>query len=53
MHYYFALKGYSSPKWKVCHHLLTLKLLQTSLSFFLMLNTKEDILKNNCNFGTI
>jgi len=31
---------------KFCHHLLTLKLLQTCMSFFL-LNTKEDILKNN------
>jgi len=31
---------------KFCHHLLTLKLLQACMSFFL-LNTKEDILKNN------
>jgi len=23
------------------------------MSFFLLLNTKEDILKNDCNFGTI
>jgi len=39
------LKGYSTQKWKFCHHLLTLKLFQTCMSFFLLLNTKEDILK--------
>jgi len=47
------LKGYSTQKWKFCHHLLTLKLLQTCMSFFLLLNTKEDILENDWNFGTI
>ncbi len=31
---------------KICHHLLILKLFQTRLSFFLLLSTKEDILKN-------
>ncbi len=29
-----------------CHHLLTLKLLQTCMSFCLLLNTKQHILKN-------
>jgi len=29
-----------------CHHLLTLKLSQTCLNFSLLLNTKDDILKN-------
>ncbi len=38
------LKGIVHPK--TCHHLLTLKLFQTCVSFFLLLNTKEDILKN-------
>jgi len=33
--------------WKFCHHLLILP-----LGFFLLLNTKEDILKNDWNFGT-
>jgi len=28
-------------------------LLQTCMSFFLLLNAKEDILKNDLNFGTI
>ncbi len=32
-------------KW-FCHYLLTLMLFQTCMSFFLLLNTKEDILKN-------
>jgi len=39
-----GLKGYSTQK---------LLLLQTYLSFFLLLNTNEDILKNELNFGTI
>ncbi len=30
----------------MCHNLLTLKLSQTCMSFFLLLNTKEDILKH-------
>jgi len=33
--------------------ILTLKLFQTFMSFFLLLNTKEDIFKNDWNFGTI
>jgi len=33
-------------KWKFCHHLLTFELFQTCMSFLLLLNTKEDILKN-------
>jgi len=32
-----------------CHHLLTLKLFQTCVNFSLLLNTKEDILKNRVN----
>jgi len=56
----FSLKGYSTQKWKFCQHLLTLKLLQTYMSFFLLLNTKEDIqcaqrksmVPNNCWFQT-
>jgi len=47
------LKGYSTQKCKFCHHLLTLKLLQPCMIFFPLLNTKEDILKNDWNFGTI
>jgi len=35
-----------TQKWKFCHHLLTLKFFQTCMSFFLLLNSKEDILKN-------
>ncbi len=35
-------------KLKYCHHLLTLKSFQTSMSFFLLLNTKENIFKNVC-----
>jgi len=41
------------PKNENCHHLLTFKLLQTCMSVLLLLNTKEDILKNDWNFGTI
>jgi len=33
-------------KWKFCHNLLTLKLFQTCMSFFLLLNTRKYILKN-------
>jgi len=40
------LKGIVHPKWKCWHHLLTLKWFQTCMSFFLLLNTKENILKN-------
>jgi len=36
----------NTQKWKCSHSLLTLKLFQTCMSFFLLLNTKEDILKN-------
>jgi len=43
------LKGYPTQKGKFCHQLLTLKLLQTCMSFFLLLNTKEDALKNDWN----
>jgi len=31
---------------KFCYHLLTLKLFQTCMNFFLLLNSLEDILKN-------
>jgi len=38
------LKGILHPKkFKFCHHLLTL----TCMSFFLLMNTKQDILKND------
>jgi len=47
------LKGHSTLKWKFCHHLLTLKLLQTWMSFFLLLNTKGDILKNVWNQAVV
>jgi len=43
------LKGYSTQNWKFCYYLLILKLLQTCMSFFLLLNTKEDVLKNDLN----
>jgi len=35
------LKGHSTQKYKFCHHLLTLKLLQTCVSFFLLLNRTQ------------
>jgi len=41
------LKGY------FCHHLLTLKLLQTCMSIFLQMNTNEYILKNDWNQTTV
>ncbi len=40
------LKELFAQKWQFCHHLLTLKLFQTRMSFFLPLSTKENILKN-------
>ncbi len=40
----FELKKEFTQKWKFCHHLL--KLFQTSMSFFLLLNTKGDISRN-------
>jgi len=30
------------PHNEMCHHLLTLKLFQTCIHFFVLLNTKED-----------
>jgi len=30
------------PQNEMCHHLLTLKLFQTCIHFFVLLNTKED-----------
>jgi len=48
-----TVKGHSTQKFKFCHHLLILKMLQTCMSFCLLLNTKEDIVKNDWNFGTI
>ncbi len=44
--YLVSLKGQFTQKWKFWHHLLTLKLFSTCTSFFLLLNTKEVILKN-------
>ncbi len=43
------LKGQFTQKWKFCHHLLTLKYFQTCMNVFVLLNTKEDILKNEGN----
>ncbi len=40
------LKGTFSPKFLLCHHLLIVHLFQTCMSFFLLLNTKYNILKN-------
>ncbi len=37
---------YSTIRNEQCCHLLTLMSFQTCISFFLMLNTEEDILKN-------
>ncbi len=37
------LKGYSTLKWKFCHHILTPMLFQSFMNFFLLLNRKEDI----------
>jgi len=48
----WKIKGILHPKTKICHHLLTLKLLQTCVYFFYR-TQKQDILKNDCNFGTI
>jgi len=42
------LKGQFAQKWQCCHHLLTLKFFQTCMNF-LLLNRKEDILKNVSN----
>jgi len=41
------VKGVLHPNF--CHNLLTLELLQTCMSLFLLLNTKEYILKNDWN----
>lgn len=38
--------GTDEGTWKPCHRLLTLMFVQTWTSFFLLLDTKEDILKN-------
>jgi len=38
-----------TQKGTFCHHLLTLKLFQTYMNFFLLLNTQEDILNNAWN----
>ncbi len=36
------LKGQFIQKWKFCHHLNTLKLFQTCMSFFQLFNIEED-----------
>ncbi len=41
-----SLKGSFTQKLYFCHYLLTHMLSQTFINFFLVLNTKEDILKN-------
>jgi len=44
------IKGILHPKMKILKiNLLILKLLQTCMRFFLLLNTQEDILKNDWN----
>ncbi len=40
------LKGQFTQKLKFCHNLLPLKYFQTCMNVFILLNTKEDILKN-------
>ncbi len=40
------IKGTVHPQWKFCHHLLTVMLFQTYMAFFLLCNTKEDIVKH-------
>ncbi len=45
----YKLKGYFTHKFYFCHHLLTHVSFQTCMSFVLMLNIKEDILKNAGN----
>ncbi len=40
------LKRQFTQKLKFCNLLITLKLFQTCMGFFLLLNTKEDTLKN-------
>ncbi len=42
------LKGQFTQKWKFCHDLLT-QCFQTCINVFILLNTKEDILKNGGN----
>jgi len=42
------IKEIVHPKLKLCN-LFTLKLFQTCMDFFLLLNTKEDTLKNMGN----
>jgi len=45
MYVFLVLKGQLAQKWKSCHLLLTLRLFQTYMNFFLLLSTKEDIFK--------
>ncbi len=42
----FMSYRYFTQKWKICHNLFTLKLFYTCMSFFRLLNTKQDVLKN-------
>ncbi len=41
-----SLKAQFTQTFQFCHRLLTLMLFQTCMNVFLLLNTKEDILKN-------
>ncbi len=41
-----VIKGIVHPKIYFCHYLVTHMLSQTCFNFFLVPNTKEDILKN-------
>jgi len=43
------LKGLFTQNWQFSQHLFTVMLFQTCTSFFLLMNTKEDILKNIAN----
>jgi len=43
---YETNKGRVHPKWKLCHHLLTLMSSQTCMNFFPLWNTKGKILQN-------
>ncbi len=50
-HWFKYVKGIVHQKCK-SYHLLTIMLFQTSMTFFLLRNIKEDILKNDGNQTT-
>ncbi len=47
------LKGLFTQKGKFYHHLLTIKKFQICMNVFVLLNTKEDILKNGSSSGAL